>query len=132
MPILLGRPKSAVVNVSTGLVYAPFGRMSGYSVAKAGVHAFSQSLRHQTRSNTLHVLEVLPPSVDTDLTSRYGGSKIQPEKVGSAVAKALANDTTELRIGQTRFLYAMSRIAPNAIFTMMNKAADNLAAKAQS
>jgi len=128
MPILLGRAEAAVVNVSTGLVYAPFSRMPGYSVAKAGVHAFSQALRHQTRGDVLHVLEVLPPTVDTELTSEYGGSKIQPEKVGSAVAKALAKNTTELRIGQTKFLYAMSRIAPNAIFTMMNKAADSLAA----
>jgi len=132
MPILLGRPESAVVNVSTGLVYAPFGRMPGYAVAKAGVHAFSQALRQQTRGDVLHVLEVLPPTVDTDLTSKYSGTKLQPEKVGSAVAKALANDTTELRIGQTKFIYAMSRIAPDAIFTMMNKAADSLAANAQS
>lgn len=132
LPILRGRPEAAVVNVSTGLVYAPFGRMPGYAIAKAGVHAFSQALRHQTRGDTLHLLEVLPPTVDTELTSKYGGSKIKPDKVGSAVVKALTNDTTELRIGQTKFLYAMSRIAPNAIFTMMNKAADSLAAKAQS
>lgn len=132
MPILLGRPESAVVNVSTGLVYAPFGRMPGYAVAKAGVHAFSQALRHQSRGDVLHVLEVLPPTVDTELTSAYGGSKIRPEIVGSAVVNALSKDKPELRIGQAKFLYAMSRIAPNAIFTMMNKAADTLAAKAQS
>lgn len=132
LPILLDRPEAAVVNISTGLVYAPFGRMPGYAVAKAGVHAFSQALRHQTRRDGLHVLEVLPPTVDTELTSKYGGSKLTPEKVGAAVAKALANNTTELRIGQTKFLYAMSRIAPNAIFTMMNKAADGLAVKALS
>lgn len=132
LPALLGRPEAAVVNVTTGLVYAPFGRMPAYAAAKAGVHAFSQALRHQTRRDGLHVLEVLPPTVDTELTSSYGGSKIQPETVGSAVVKALINGTTELRIGQAKFLYAMSRIAPNAIFTLMNKTADNLATKAHS
>jgi uncharacterized oxidoreductase len=132
LPILLGRPEAAVVNVSTGLIYAPFGRTPGYATAKAGVHAFSQALRHQTRRDALHVLEVLPPTVDTELTSDYGGSKIKPETVGTAVVKALTNGTTELRVGQAKFLYAMSRIAPNTIFALMNKVADNAAAKARS
>lgn len=132
LPLLLGRPEAAVVNVSTGLVYAPFGRTPGYATAKAGVHAFSQALRHQTRRDFLHVLEVLPPTVETELTSGYSGSKIKPDAVGAAVVKALAKGTTELRIGQAKFLYAVARMAPNTIFTLMNKVADKDAAKAHS
>ncbi|WP_216898053.1 SDR family oxidoreductase [Nocardia alni] len=132
LPTLLSRPEAAVVNVSTGLIYAPFGRTPGYATAKAGVHAFSQTLRHQTRREALHVLEVLPPTVDTELTGDYGGSKIKPDAVGSAVVTALINGTTELRVGQAKFLYAMARMAPNTLFTLMNKVADNDAAKARS
>jgi uncharacterized oxidoreductase len=62
LPVLLSRPEAAVVNVSTGLIYAPFGRTPGYAAAKAGVHAFTQALRHQTRHDALQVLEVLPPT----------------------------------------------------------------------
>jgi len=40
------------------------------------------------------------------------------------VAKALTKGTTELRLGQVKFLYPMSRLAPNAVFSMMNKMAD--------
>lgn len=132
LPLLLGRPDAAVVNVSTGLIYAPFGRAPGYATAKAGVHAFSQALRHQTRRDALHVLEVLPPTVDTELTSGYGGSKIKPDAVGAAVVKALTKGTTELRVGQAKFLYAMARVAPNTIFTLMNRVADKDGAKAHS
>jgi uncharacterized oxidoreductase len=124
LPVLLSRPEAAVVNISTGLIYAPFGRTPGYAAAKAGVHAFTQALRHQTRHDALQVLEVLPPTVDTELASGYGASKIKPEAVGTAVAKALTKGTTELRLGQVKFLYPMSRLAPNAVFSMMNKMAD--------
>jgi len=123
LPILLSRREAAVVNVSTGLIYAPFGRTPGYAAAKAGVHAFTQALRHQTRHDALQVLEVLPPTVDTELASGYGGSKIKPEAVGTAGAKALTKGTAELRLGRVKFLYPMSRLAPNAIFSMMNKVA---------
>jgi uncharacterized oxidoreductase len=88
------------------------------------VHAFTQALRHQTRRDALQVVEVLPPTVDTELSSGYGGPKIKPEAVGTAVVKALTKGTPELRLGQVKFLYPMSRLAPNGIFSMMNKMAD--------
>lgn len=127
LPALRQRPEAAIVNVSTGLVYSPLAFNPGYSTAKAGLHAFTRSLRRQTRRDSIRVLEVFPPLVDTDLTSGYGGPKIGPEAVGTAVAKALAHGRIELRIGRAKFLYAMSRIAPNGIFSMINRATEKRA-----
>lgn len=81
LPLLRQRPEAAIVNVSTGLVYAPLAFNPGYSIAKAGLHAFTRSLRRQTRHDSIDVLEVFPPLVDTELTSGYGGPKIGAEAV---------------------------------------------------
>jgi uncharacterized oxidoreductase len=112
------------VNVTTGLVYAPFGNTPGYSAAKGGLHAFTRSLRWQTRSSTLQVVELFPPTVDTDLTKRYNGPKIKPSIVASALVNALKSGQTEVRPGQSKALYLMSRLAPNFIFRALNQQAD--------
>ncbi|HWF68618.1 MAG TPA: SDR family NAD(P)-dependent oxidoreductase [Mycobacterium sp.] len=127
LPVLRQRPEAAIVNVSTGLVYAPLAFNPGYSTAKAGLHAFTRSLRRQTRRDSIHVLEVFPPIVDTELTRGYGGPKIGPEAVGTAVVKPLASSRNELRVGRAKFLYSMSRIAPNGIFSIINRATEKRA-----
>ena len=124
LPRLLERPEAAIVNVTTGLVYAPFGNTPGYSAAKGGLHAFTRSLRWQTRHSRVQVVELLPPAVETDLTARYEGSKIGPDKVAAALLHALRTGRTEVRPGQSKALYAMSRIAPGFIFRALNSQAD--------
>lgn len=127
LPVLRQRPEAAIVNVSTGLIYAPVAANPGYCTAKAGLHAFTRALRRQTRGDAIHVLEVFPPIVDTELTRGYGGPKIGPEAVGTAAVKALVHSRNELRIGRAKFLYSMSRIVPNGIFSMINRATEKRA-----
>lgn len=127
LPHLLTRPDGAIVNVTTGLIYAPFGNTPGYSAAKGGLHAFTQSLRWQTRNTSLKVVELMPPAVRTELTARYDGPKIDPSQVATALVSGLAKGKEEIRPGQTKALYAMSRIAPNFIYRALNRAADKTA-----
>ena len=124
LPHLLTRPEAAIVNVTTGLVYAPFGNTPGYSAAKAGLHAFTRSLRWQTRATKLKVIDLLPPAVETALTRRYDGPKISPARVAKELLDALLKGKDEVRPGQAKALYAMSRIAPAFIFGALNKQAD--------
>ena len=65
-----------------------------------------------------------PPAVETDLTARYDGSKIGPDKVATALLNALRTGRTEVRPGQSKALYAMSRIAPGFIFRALNSQAE--------
>lgn len=124
LPHLLTRPEAAIVNVTTGLIYAPFGNTPGYSAAKAGLHGFTRSLRWQARGTNLKVVELMPPAVDSDLTLRYDGPKTDTASVAKALMSGLAKGKDEVRPGQTKALYAMSRIAPAFIFRALNKAAD--------
>jgi len=124
LPHLLARPEAVIVNVTTGLIYAPFGNTPGYSAAKAGLHGFTRSLRWQTRDSNLRVVELMPPAVDTELTRRYDGPKTDTASVAKALMAGLAKGVDEVRPGQSKALYAMSRIAPTFIFRALNKAAD--------
>jgi len=126
LPHLLSRAEAAIVNVTTGLIYAPFGSTPGYSAAKAGLHGFTRSLRWQTRDSMLKVVELMPPAVDTELTRRYDGPKVDAASVATALLRGLAAGIDEVRPGQSKALYAMSRIAPGFIFRALNKAADKV------
>jgi uncharacterized oxidoreductase len=127
LPVLLERPEAAIVNVSTGLVYAPLAINPGYATAKAGLHAFTRSLRRQTHRDPGQVLEVFPPIVETELTKDYRRPKIGPEPVGKAVVRALAKGKSEVRIGRAKFLYAMSRIVPDGIYSIINRTVEKRA-----
>ena len=124
LPSLLKRPEAALVNVTTGLVYAPMLNSPAYCASKNGLHAFTQSLRHQTKGSSVRVFEVLPPLVDTDLVKHVKGAKAKPETVARALVERLQADATELRVGQVKALYFMSRLAPKMASNLINKGQD--------
>lgn len=130
LPKLLRRPEAALVNVTTGLVYAPMFNSPAYCAAKNGLHAFTQSLRFQAQGTSLRVLEVLPPLVETDMVKHVKGSKARPESVANALVKGLQGDAAELRVGQTKALYFMSRLMPGVASNLINKGQETPPAKA--
>ncbi|HTA16152.1 MAG TPA: SDR family NAD(P)-dependent oxidoreductase, partial [bacterium] len=67
MPLLLARDEAAIVNVSSGLAFVPLAAAPVYCATKAGLHSFSQSLRHQLSGTSVKVFELIPPAVDTEL-----------------------------------------------------------------
>jgi len=67
LPHFLRRPHAAIVNVSSGLSFAPLAKAPIYSATKAALHSFTLSLRHQLLGSSVEVIEIIPPAVDTDL-----------------------------------------------------------------
>jgi len=62
-----GQGRATVINVTSGLAFVPLARTPTYSATKAGLHSWTQSLRHQMRGSSVEVLELAPPAVQTDL-----------------------------------------------------------------
>jgi len=67
LPHLKTRSRPAVVNVTSGLSFAPYVAAPVYSATKAALHSFTLSLRHQLAGTPVRVVEIIPPAVNTDL-----------------------------------------------------------------
>lgn len=112
LPMLLARPSSALVIVSSGIAYAPHLGEPTHSATKAGLHAFCRCLRHQLKKTPVRVFEVLPPLTDTGLTRNVEGKKISTEAVANAVVRGMARDRFEIRISIVKVLHVLSRLSP--------------------
>jgi uncharacterized oxidoreductase len=122
LPYLKRRERAALVNVTTGQVYSPNAATPVYSAAKAGLHAWTQASRYQLRDTPVRVFEVLPPLVDTEMIKELGATDaISPGEVADATLKAMAEDEEEIRIGPTKALYVVSRIAPQRVYRSLNR-----------
>jgi uncharacterized oxidoreductase len=111
---------AAIVNVTTGLVFAPNAAFPFYVVAKAGLRAFTQSLRFQLKDSHIKVFEMIPPMVDTAL-SKSAGAKITPQQVAVETLKGIERDRFEIQVGKTKSLVLLARISPSLAFSVINK-----------
>ncbi len=64
---LRGRPVASVVTVSSGLAFVPLAATPSYNATKAAVHMLTESLRLQLADTTVELVEIVPPSVATEL-----------------------------------------------------------------
>lgn len=109
------RAMAAIVFVTSGYALVSPTRAPTYGAAKAGLHGFAEGLRRQLAVRGTHVLEVIPPLVDTPMTARVDGRKISPAEVATATLRALALRRPLALPGRTRLLPLMLRIAPDTI-----------------
>ena len=56
-----------IINVTSGLSFAPLVKVPVYSATKAFFHSFTLSLRHMLRAKNIEVIELIPPALNTDL-----------------------------------------------------------------
>ena len=64
---LSSKNEAAIINISSGLAFAPIAFMPVYCATKAALHSLTLSLRHQLKNTNVKVFEIAPPSVDTEL-----------------------------------------------------------------
>ncbi len=61
------RPRATIVTVSSGLAFAPLKATPSYDASKAAIHMLSEAVRLQLADTSVDVVELVPPSVATDL-----------------------------------------------------------------
>ena len=81
------RPRATIVTVSSGLAFAPLAATPTYDASKAAIHMLSEALRLQLADTSVDVVELVPPSVATDL---------MPGQRESAIAMPLDEFVTEV------------------------------------
>lgn len=121
LPKLLKRPQAKIVNNASIAGYAYLPDNSTYSATKAGVVAFSESLRRELETTNVSVLHLVTPGVDTsmlqDVEATYAHnkkpvklSKISAPTWAKKVVKAIESDRAILApSGSTGVLKVISR-----------------------
>lgn len=112
----------AIINITTGLIYAPRVLYPFYNSSKSALHSFTQTLRIRLKNEKIKVIEVMFPAVDTPW------HKGNPPKIAisthaavTGMIKGLESDKTEIRVGGAKILFLLSRIAPNFAIKKINQ-----------
>jgi len=102
--------EAAIVNVTSGLAFAPMPVAPVYCATKAALHSFTVSLRYQLKDTAVKVVELAPPMVDTELDkgTRNTGPQayrgIHPDIVTEEFIREFENNNIEIFIGQAKNL----------------------------
>lgn len=101
-----------VVNVSSGLAFAPERSAAVYSATKAGLHLFTQALRRQCAGgdgSKVTIVEVVLPLVDTPMTAGRGRGKLSAAVAARELLNGLAAGRQDIFIGKARALPWLQR-----------------------
>ncbi|WP_139923256.1 SDR family oxidoreductase [Hymenobacter sp. DG01] len=121
IPHLRTQTNPAIINVTSGLAFAPMAQAPIYSATKAALHSFTLSLRHQLAATPIRVLEVVPSAVNTDL----GGAGLHTWGVpvndfADSVMQRLAAGEQEVGYGTSEEIRRASREQIDARFQLIN------------
>jgi uncharacterized oxidoreductase len=126
-PLLMKQKEAAIINISSGLGFIPLAIMPVYCATKAAIHSFSLSLRHQLKTTSVKVFEVIPPTVDTELDKGARAKRgqtdrgISPTEVAKATIDGLEKDEYEIAVGMAQNLRMGARTNPDQLFQTMNR-----------
>ena len=134
LPHLKAQDRAAIVNVSSGLAFAPYPIAPVYGATKAAVHSFTQSLRVQLKNTKVQVFELAPPAVDTPLNDKFaedlkGTPLVSATTLVRDALGELAKDRAEIRVGFANVAKLLSRFAPGFILKVMSKPVDQMLAE---
>ena len=112
LPGLRERVEAAVVNVTSGLAIAPRAGGPVYCATKAGLRSYTQALRAQLAGTRVHVIEALPPVVETKMTAGRGSKKMPASECAAQIVAAIERDAAEANVGIVKLLQTVNSVSP--------------------
>ena len=112
LPSLRARPEAMIVNVTSGLAIAPRAGGPVYCATKAALRSYTQALRVQLAGTKVHVLEALPPVVETKLTAGRGSKKMAPAECARQIVVAMERNADEANVGMVKLLQLVHSMSP--------------------
>jgi uncharacterized oxidoreductase len=97
-----------IINVSSGLSFAPLAKVPVYCASKAFLHSFTLSLRHLLKSKNIEVIELIPPALNTDLGGKGIHDSFPP------VSGFIESAFQQLKEGKVEITYGLSERASQA------------------
>lgn len=112
MPTLRTRPEAMIVNVTSGLAIAPRSGGPVYCGTKAGLRSYTLALRAQMAGTKVHVLEALPPVVETKMTAGRTSRKMSAEACAAAIVSAMERNAEQANVGMVKLLTRVYSLSP--------------------
>jgi uncharacterized oxidoreductase len=97
LPTLRAQHCAAIINVTSALAFVPMALAPTYSATKAGLHAYTESLRFQLQDSGIQVIEIAPPRVETEMD---GPGDDYTMSVDDFIAEALSVMATRPEAGE--------------------------------
>ncbi len=116
---LKARPEACIVNVTSGLAIAPRAGGPVYCASKAALRSFTQALRFNLKGSKVHVVEALPPVVETAMTAGRQGSKMSPAECARQIITAIEGNKAEANVGMVKILQLVHSVSPALARTIM-------------
>lgn len=124
LPLLGVKAEAAIVNVTSGFAYVPMAIAPVYSASKAGLRAYTRSLRAQMAGTGIQVFEIAPPVHEAPLrdwsAAEHGPAPLSAEAVARAAIAGIERGAIETVIGPAGRLRILSRLAPKLAFARLN------------
>lgn len=114
--LLCSNSQPAIWFVGSALALVPRYSSPIYSAAKAGLHSYIKSLRHQAVKDGIRIIEIFPDVVDTPMTQhRFNEIKMDPDEVATQVMARAARNNLDIFIGRTKLLSFINRMVPSLV-----------------
>ncbi|MFY9928750.1 MAG: SDR family NAD(P)-dependent oxidoreductase [Streptosporangiaceae bacterium] len=105
---LEAQPDATIMTVSSGLAFSPLGATPSYCASKSAIHMLSESIRLQYAGTSVKVVELEPPSVQTDLMpgQRENEAAVPLDDFIAEVMSLLESqpDAAEIQVERVKFL----------------------------
>jgi uncharacterized oxidoreductase len=112
---------NTIMNVTSGLAFAPLINAPVYCASKAFFHSFTLSLRELLKSRNIDVIEVIPPALNTDLGGKGLHDYAPPvNEFIEAIFEQLKAGKTELTFGFSENMLKAAH-GLNQAFKAMNR-----------
>jgi short-subunit dehydrogenase len=111
----IARPGGVIVNVTSLTALHPKTSAPVYSATKAGLRSFTRALRVQVAPMGVHVMEAVPPLVDTAMTAGRGKGKISAEAMADAILAGLADRRRVVAPGLSGKVLRLNRFLPELV-----------------
>jgi len=111
---------TTIMNVTSGLSFAPLAKTPVYSGTKAFFHSFTLSLRHLLNTKSIKVIEIIPPALNTDL----GGKGIHD--FAPPVSGFIDSIFEQLSSGQNELTYGFTDQLSKAVSEILKPSFDRL------
>jgi short-subunit dehydrogenase len=111
----IARPGGSIVNITSLTALHPKTSAPVYSATKAGLRTFTRALRLEAEPVGIHVMEAIPPLVDTAMTSGRGKGKISAEAMADAILAGLADRRRVVAPGLSGKVLRLNRLLPGLV-----------------